>query len=417
MKDNSQATTESISDSPQTGNDGEVSAVVSNARSVKIQIPVAVYTATNGHGWSKLPISDDDARDLWRKIRRKVKEVVGDELLGEIAYGDFLYGVLYEGGEYAFAFKLQKVENWDQSNRGADYCACAFVPIANFNNVNFSKLLEHKYFSSPSHTPESVIEYDVDDGYSSPTEQEIQDCLQNLYEYDSNRRDEDLDFDWRLIGPMLATCGHQITKWFFSRMESKGDVQSKNEFGEWDNSLFMKPQDNEESISPNLTTVLPSQDEEVYKQSVPDTFDSPFNVSQLAGTQSPMPDGSFNEHLNLEREYLKTENINLKNENQQLNLKLSNLKQSYQDLEQSYQFLENKYRREVAQKNSYIKKMSQPNMLFIAIAFLSGVLVAGIVFSIRSVCYANVKQGDSNMHSPNQNGEHAIDDGDGGNVK
>lgn len=333
---------------------------------VRIQIPVAVYTATMGYGWSKLPISLEEARDLWKKIRKKVKEVVGDELLGEIAYGDSLYGVLYDGGDYAVAFRLQSVENWDQSNRDADYCACAFVSKEQFADINFEKLLEHVYFHEPTHAPGDSIDYVVDDSVA-PTEEDIGDCLQKMV--DDSYEDKDYKFDWRMIGPVLAAFGDRNSRWWFSCLRSKGGEQICNEYGKWDKSLFKSENDKEEErhsddsgadmrISSECLT-MPSFALE--HETKPSNKAQPISFKSLS--LGGLGDAGI-ERANKEIE-------ELRRQNKELSACLSSQRESYK-------FMEREHRQELLQKDARIEELSHSVWLYSAVAFLLGLVVAGL---------------------------------------
>lgn len=336
----------------------------------ELRIPVAVYTATVGHGWSKLPkdFGRDDARDLWKKIRRKVKEIVGDNLLGEIAYGDKLEGVLYEGDEYAYAFKLQKVENWDQSSRGADYCACAFVSNKYFSRVGFQKLLEDTYFTEPRHTPASEIVF-VDEGLCAPTQNDVANHLQDLCE--RHARCESIDFDWNLIGPILCQYGDKNPKWFFSRMISHEKVKPLNDFGEWHPSLFEEPSnEREETISHG---------------NFKDEFISSSKQSQQALEPKVVTDVST--QVQAVEIQLRQERINKQTEaeNHDLRERVEELKRCLSAQKSGYRFLEN----ESFRKDAKIREISQKNMLHCAVAFLFGILMAGIVFLCVQLVLSN----------------------------
>lgn len=196
----------------------------SEARSISVEIPVAVFTAHRGYDWSKLPdfVSRDEADSLFEKVM-SVKTTHCDGLL---LYGDSFEGVLYEG-KYAFVFRLMTAEKWDQAKRDSKYCACAFIPYDMLKDVDFERLLDMVFFRTTTHTPDSLLNY-YDEDFHCPTTDELSSTVCNFKIGDIR------DFDWRLVGPILFNFGYKNSKWFFAQISSRGESKFIAEFGNWD---------------------------------------------------------------------------------------------------------------------------------------------------------------------------------------
>lgn len=341
---NSQVIPESIPDSPQTGNDGEVSAVVSNVRPVKIQIPVAVFTAYRGYDWSKLPdfVSRDEADSLFEKIM-SVKTNYCDDFL---PYDDAFKGVLYEG-KYAFAFRLMTAERWDQAKRDSYYCACAFIPQDKLMDVDFERLLDMDYFKTPTHTPDCLLEYSDEDFLCPSTDE----CSLMVWNFKLGDKKE---FDWRFVGPILSDFGYANNKWFFARISSRGESKVITEFGNWDESKFDDPSANE--VEQQKTE---SQDYKLHR-----------NI------EAPQDDVSINEEL-IET---KRELENLRIQNDRIKSSLAIEQQERSAAQATVRKYEQYYHAYIALRDGTPQKKSLPNLLLLAGAFLLGVLLSCVAF-------------------------------------
>ena len=194
-------------------------------RRVELQIPVAVFTAHLGYDWSKLPdfVTVDEADGLFEKIM-SVKTAYHEGLL---PVGDFFKGVLYTGGRYAFAFRLRTVERWDQAKRDGNYCACAFVAVDKFKDIDFEQLLDMEYFREASPNPAATLDY-YDEDFCLPTSAECGKVICDLKEGHYS------DFDWRLIGSILSDFGYANDEWLFARINTHGESSFVPKFGNWE---------------------------------------------------------------------------------------------------------------------------------------------------------------------------------------
>lgn len=169
-----------------------------------LSVPVAVFTATYGYGWSQLPnwMSEREADNLYEIISKKV---TNSGL--ELSNGDILEGVIYNQN-YALVFRLMQVKKWDQANRDANYCACAFVSQEEIGHLDFAELIKMPYFNEPSRNPRAEMNCNIIN-YDEELRLELDKAIEELYAGVQN-------VDWRLIGPLLARYGKMYKRLFFS---------------------------------------------------------------------------------------------------------------------------------------------------------------------------------------------------------
>lgn len=176
-------------------------------------VPVAVYTANLGCAWTRLPdfVSEVEARNG----RKAVASVLRDHDI-ELQTGDMVRGVLYEG-KYAVAFSWQKVEDWDQAGRDADYYACAFVPRDLLGKIDFGALLQHAFFAQPVKSPPDRIDCTDMKCGAVPDERGRQ-ALENL------RANRCAEPDWAAFGPALSLEGASASRWFVVSVQAANGV-------------------------------------------------------------------------------------------------------------------------------------------------------------------------------------------------
>lgn len=375
MEYNSQVTSESIPDSPHTGNDGEESSVVSNVRSVKLQIPVAVFTAHRGYDWSKLPdfVSRDEADSLFEKVM-SVKTGYCDDLL---PYGDSFKGVLYEG-KYAFAFRLMTAEKWDQAKRDSNYCACAFIPHDMLKEVNFERLLDMGFFRTTTHVPDYLLNY-YDEDFHCPTTDEWSSTVCNFKIGDIR------DFDWRLVGPILSDFGDANSKWFFARISSHGESKFIAEFGNWDEEKFIESpaevieqgeQVREEAEQDNFqATVFAVSTETEIPPELP-----PVQDIEIKQSIKELPKENIVEDVTAELGKVKMELENLKIKYDRIHGDLAKERQARNVANATAMKYKPYYQAYIDLRKSTAQKDPSINWLLLAGVFLLGVILSGVIF-------------------------------------
>ena len=175
-------------------------------------VPAAVFTATLGCNWTRLPdfVTELDARN-------SKKLVVGllQERGIELVPGRIVKGVLYRG-EYAVAFSLQQVTGWDQAGRDADYYACAFIKDDLIGKIDFERLLQHDYFNCPVEEPKDKIDCtDMVCGEFSHTR-----CL-SLF----NAIHKEV-FDWGALGMLLPYAKSAASRWLMVSMRTNSNANA-----------------------------------------------------------------------------------------------------------------------------------------------------------------------------------------------
>lgn len=169
-------------------------------------VPAAVFTATLGCNWTRLPdfVTELDARNS-KKLVMGLLQKRGIELVP----GCIVKGVLYRG-EYAVAFSLQQVTGWDQAGRDADYYACAFIKDDLIGKIDFERLLRHDYFNRPVEEPMDKIDCtDMVCGEFSHAR-----CL-NLF----NAIRQEV-FDWGALGMLLPYAKSAASRWLVASVRT-----------------------------------------------------------------------------------------------------------------------------------------------------------------------------------------------------
>lgn len=169
-------------------------------------VPAAVFTATLGCNWTRLPdfVTELDARNS-KKLVMGLLQKRGIELVP----GCIVKGVLYRG-EYAVAFSLQQVTGWDQAGRDADYYACAFIKDDLIGKIDFERLLRHDYFNRPVEEPKDKIDCtDMVCGEFSHAR-----CL-NLF----NAIRQEV-FDWGALGMLLPYAKSAASRWLVASVRT-----------------------------------------------------------------------------------------------------------------------------------------------------------------------------------------------------
>lgn len=246
-----------------------------------IEIPSAVYTARYGYEWTELPswIAKAEA-DEWHKEINRLRESGGHELKDDEAFE----GVLYRRGkEYAVAFRIFCAKKWDQANRDASYCACAFVKCEHFGEIDFGRLLKHAHFIKPSRNPEARIECGIE--RFEATEKELVENLASKFVQVGEVHL--LDEEWRLIGFLLSEYGDGNEYYYFLRKVLGHETISEAKFGKW-NPDWIQGVTDDTSESPIESKVEDSKPETnvVVSSNIPGTS---FSAEQLGRTNT----GSF----------------------------------------------------------------------------------------------------------------------------
>ena len=290
------------------GNEMPQSERTTVVREVSLKIPVAVFTAKRGYDWTQLPdfVAQDEADALFERVMSLLSNYCVD-----LSVHDIFKGVIYEG-KFAFAFCLQKAEKWDQANRNANYCACAFVTNECLADVDFERLLDNEYFTIPNHNPTAVLDY-VDIDYIDPVRNDWEPIIFDL------KSGLKCDFDWGLIGPMLSEAGIVNSKWIFMRMFSRGESRFGCEFGQWKEECF-----------PDRESAPRAEDENREEEDLSGgagTIPEPHTPSiPVVSSSIGQEDGSFktteNSSDKIEIEDLKHQVESLRREKEELHIKL-----------------------------------------------------------------------------------------------
>lgn len=330
----------------------------SSARRVDVKIPVAVFTAKRGYDWTKLPkfVSQDEADRLYEEVG-----ILKAGFQSDLSVGDVFKGVIFKS-EYAFAFRLQIVEKWDQANRDANYCAAAFIPLENLSDIDLGRLLDMDYFTVPNKAPGDVLHY-IDEDYSEPDESTWKPILQNLRDGKSE------DFSWSLVGPMLAKCHDANAMWAFVRMCCKSDMRFAFKHETWNyEAKCFKPKD------------PPVPESSVEANVIPQTNDAASSITT---------------ELNRRIEELETQNDDLRRKEQLLNQRLQNQSNAVEraNIERDEaKRLADEYSRRL-QYNSLPQTTKQTeskaDLMIPSITFLLGVLIAGVIFLVVSIVSQN----------------------------
>ena len=348
---------------------------------VELKIPVAVFTAHRGYDWSQLPdfVSVDEADGLFEKIM-SVKTTYHEGLL---PIGDAFKGVLYTaGGRYAFAFRLMTVERWDQAKRNGNYCACAFVTCDKFKDVDFERLLDMPYFLTPSRSPVATLDY-YDEDFHRPLFVDWSPIVSN---FKANGKQ---DFDWRMIGTILDEFRDANDKWFFARINSRGESRFVPEFGTWDERFFepraLENENTEEARYegiPNGSTVV--KNDPVVSQSLPATQDVERQDLESLGEYGG--EDRNNDELTVDKERF----VNLTAENKELAERCQEIYGRFDTLSRNFQAA--RQERDAAQRSCRslqlrIKTLemrvgdqcASVNWYQLMLAFLLGVVVAVVI--------------------------------------
>lgn len=352
----------------------------SSARRVDVKIPVAVFTAKRGYDWTKLPkfVSQDEADRLYEEVG-----ILKAGFLSDLSVGDVFKGVIFKS-EYAFAFRLQIVEKWDQANRDANYCAAAFIPLENLSDIDLGRLLDMDYFTVPNKAPGDALHY-IDEDYSEPDESTWIPILQNLIDGKSE------DFSWSLIGPMLAKCHDANAMWAFVRMCCKSDMRFAFKHETWNyEAKCFKPQDPPSAPSPDNS---PITDEEIPVAEMPPVVpESPVEANVIPQTNDA---ASIITELKRRIEELKIQNDALRSNEQLLSQRLQNQSKSVEraNIERDEaRRLADEYSRRL--RYNSLQQTTKPteskaDLMIPSITFLLGVLIAGVIFLVVSIVSQN----------------------------
>ncbi len=116
-----------------------------------MRLPFAVYTATEGYGWSAGRSHD---RATLERMRRAVGKTP-----------DFDYGApgccgAVNEGDMVAVYRFMRAEKWDSKGRNAAYLALSFFPRASAKDVDVERLLALEPFRVPMREPPEWLEYE-----------------------------------------------------------------------------------------------------------------------------------------------------------------------------------------------------------------------------------------------------------------
>lgn len=351
----------------------------STARRVDFKIPVAVFTAKRGYDWTRLP-----SFTTLEEVERIYEEVgaLKADFQGDLSLGDVFKGVILKPN-FAFAFRLQIVEKWDQAKRDANYCAAAFVPLEHLADVDFDRLLDMDYFSVPSRSPDDTLRY-VDEDYTEPEPHTWEPVLQNFI--DGNLQ----DFSWCLIGPMLARYRAGNSMWVFARMACKSEMRHKIKLGEWDGSAPCFQESDTRSQQEILTyQTYQSCQESVQTASKTDISEASPKVESYApvqqqGTNVQSIDDSTTQRLQYAEEQILALNQTIDALKRMLDKQAKTIETKSLELAAA--------QRQAAECKKYLNQYDLMNIremkpneskvdwLYPSLTFLLGVLFAGVIF-------------------------------------
>lgn len=121
----------------------------------------AVYTAFRGYSWSRVP--DGLTEGLMDRLRDLAAGKRGD-----FPDPDSVDRGVVAIGPVAAAFSIRCVPGWDSAGRASEYSAFVFFKSADAAAIDFSALLAHPFFASPTHDAPASIAYDGETAAVSP---------------------------------------------------------------------------------------------------------------------------------------------------------------------------------------------------------------------------------------------------------
>jgi len=348
---------------------GSANTPESTARRVDFKIPVAVFTAKRGYDWTRLPnfVTLEEVERIYEEVGALKSDFPGD-----LSLGDVFKGVILKPN-FAFAFRLQIVEKWDQAKRDANYCAAAFVPLEHLADIDFDRLLDMDYFTVPSRTPDDTLRY-VDEDYTEPDQDTWVVDLQNFIA--GNLR----DFSWCLIGPMLANCRAANSMWAFVRMVCKSEMRYTIKLGEWDFSApcFQQPDTGPQQEGVSDPEPVQSAPQDIIPE-VGTKIESYAPVQQQ-GTNVQSTDDGTTQRLQYAESQIQALNQTIGKLNRMLDTQARTIESKSQELAAAQ-------RQAVMYKKCLDQQIpdlpsneAKVDWLYLSLAFLLGVLVAGVIF-------------------------------------
>ena len=334
-------------------------------------VPAAVFTATLGCNWTRLPdfVTELDARNSKKLVMGLLQER-GIELVP----GRIVKGVLYRG-EYAVAFSLQQVTGWDQAGRDADYYACAFIKDDLIGKIDFERLLQHDYFVRPVEDPRA----EIDCSGMIVSEVSYERCL-NLFNAIHGE-----GFDWRELGVLLHFAGVAASQWLMASVSIGKNSITYSKCENWDEAVVSRVR------STLLSSYEPANNQESGDGDLPDdgvlqvTGDEEKSRSEPVGVQSAdvcnlqqeeyLQEEAYRQELQQQNEELKSEKTGLAMKVRQLERDSGLFRSQLKEQGQQYLELDEKYK-QAKKENGDLKLM----MVVIGLlAFLLGMCVMAVI--------------------------------------
>jgi len=132
-----------------------------------MRLPFAVYTATEGYGWSAGRSHD---RATLERMRRAVGKTP-----------DFDYGApgccgAVNEGDMVAVYRFMRAEKWDSKGRNASYLALSFFPRLQARDIDIARLLELEAFRVSMREPPEWLEYEGPGADASGFDPETEEC-------------------------------------------------------------------------------------------------------------------------------------------------------------------------------------------------------------------------------------------------